>query len=566
MAKLSSAIARARAIAKRDKWPAEMVRTEADARAVLDGGCSYSPHHAALVVRFFHEFLHHSIAEWAGKPFDLLPWQKDELINPLFGWLRKDGTRRYRRGGVWIPKKQGKTTLASGICLYLLVGDGEPGAQVFSAANDRNQAAYIYRDCAAHVKQSEDLRGILDLVDSKKRINYVQQNAYYEALSADVPTKEGLNISGLVVDELHAIQDRSLWSTLAYGGASRRQPLLLSISTAGIYDPASIGWEQYRYACGVRDGTIEDWSFFSLIYEADPKADWTDPAVWQATNPSYGVTAKVEQYHEECREAQESPAKQNDFLRYRLNIWVQQNTRAIDLRVWDENDAHLIDEDDGREWYGGLDLGGSSDISAWVMVARCADDADAVDVRCRFWLPEATLSSKHPNAGLYRQWVKSGHLMTTPGNVTDERFIQAQIIEDAKRFRFIDGNIDRLFQGMRMTIELADEGVTLAPLGQGFFSMAVPTKKFLDLVTGRRLHHGANPILRWMADNVVLKRDAAGNSKVDKEKSAQKVDGIVACIMAIDRLERHMAVAPSIYDQRGIRTLGETLEAGHAEH
>ena len=555
----STTIARARAIAAKKGWPAKYVETEADALAVLDGGCYFSPKHAELVVRFFREFLHHASGEWAGQPFELLDWQKYQLIYKLFGWLRADGTRRYRRGGVWIPKKNGKTTLAAGICMYLLIGDAEPGAQVCSSANDKNQAAYIYRDMAAHVRQSPDLDAILDLVDSKKRINYVQQNAYYEALSADVPTKEGMNLSGLIVDELHSIRDRAQWSTLAYGGASRRQPLVpFSISTAGIYDPASIGWEQYQYAKGVKAGTIEDWSFFSLIYEADPKADWTQESVWKACNPAYGIITKASAFREECKEAQESPAKQNDFLRYRLNIFVQQNTRAIDLRVWDENNVHAIDEDDGREWYGGLDLGGSADISAWVMVARCTTDPDAVDVRCRFWLPAETLDSKHPNAGLYRQWAKAGLIATTPGPVTDERFIQAQIVEDAKRLRFVDGNIDRLFQGMRMAVELADEGVTLAAFGQGFFSMAAPTKKFLDLVIGRRLHHGGHPVLRWMADNVVLKRDPAGNSKVDKEKSAQKVDGIVACIMAIDRLERHAVIVPSVYEQHGIRTLGET--------
>lgn len=539
----SSTILKARAIARRQRWPSRVVRTEADAQAVLDGGCVFSVKKAEHVREFFHAFLHHSAGEWAGRPFDLLPWQWTDLVRPLFGWQRPDGTRRYRRSGVWIPKKNGKTTLASGICMYLLVADGEPGAQVFSAANDRNQAGMIYRDCAAMVRQSPDLSAVLELVESKKIVNYPSQNAYYEALSADVPTKEGLNISGLVVDELHAITNRAQWSTLAYGGAARRQPVLLSISTAGLYAPESIGWEQYLYAKGVLDGTIDDWSFLPVIYEADPAADWTSPAVWKAANPSFGITTKADHFKEECREAVESPAKQNDFLRYRLNIWVQQNIRAIDLRVWDDAPDHPIVEP-GRAWYGGLDLGGSADMSAWVLVSPCLDDDEALDVRCRFWLPEDTLRSKHPNVTLYQQWAKSGLLETTPGNVTDERFIQAAIQADAARLQLVDGNIDRLFQGMRLAIELAEEGIKLIPMGQGFLSMAVPTKKFLDLVAARRLHHAGHPILRWMANNVVLRRDSAGNSKVDKEKSQQKVDGIVACVMAIDRCERHAAAPP----------------------
>jgi len=542
-ARVSRTIAKARGIARRDGWPATMVRSELDALAVLDGGCWYDPDWAQHVIDFFRDYLRHSAGEWAGRPFELLPWQRTRLIEPLFGWRRRNRTRRYRQAGVWIPKKNGKTTLASGICMYLLVGDREPGAQVFSAANDRNQAAMIYRDCAAMVRQSPDLMRVLELVDSRKIVNYPSENAYYEALSADVPTKEGLNISGLVVDELHAIENRAQWSTLAYGGAAREQPPLISISTAGIYRPESIGWEQYTYAKNVNDGTVEDWTFLPLIYEADPAADWTKPRVWKSANPSFDITTKADQFVEECRRATEQPVKQNDFLRYRLNIWVQQSTRAIDLRVWDEAPMHDLIPG-GRAWYGGLDLGGSSDVSAWVMVSPCLDDPNALDVRCRFWLPESTLSTRHPNVALYEQWARAGLLTTTPGNVTDERFIEAQIVDDARTLQLVDGNIDRLFQGMRLAIELADEGIQLVPMGQGFLSMAVPTKKFLDLVASRRLHHLNHPILRWMANNVVLKRDAAGNSKVDKEKSPQKVDGIVATIMAIERCERHAAAPP----------------------
>jgi phage terminase large subunit-like protein len=474
-------------------------------------------------------------------------------------------SKQYLAGEGMVPTHN--TTLCAGICMYMLVGDNEPGAQVFSAANDKNQAAYIYREMASMVRQSGELSAVLDTVDTQKIIHLtewdpsrqcsVRNGAYYQALSADVATKEGLNISALIVDELHALADRTYWSTLAYGGASRRQPLVpFSISTAGIYDPASIGWEQYQFARGVRDGAIEDWSFFSLIYEADEKDDWTKESTWKSCNPSYGFTVKPDAFREECLEAQESPAKQNDLLRYRLNRWVQQNTRAIDLRVWDENRGHDALVDDERAWYGGLDLGGSADLSAWVMVGQCPDDPESVDVRCRFWLPEETLNGKHPNAGLYRQWARSGHLVTTPGNITDERFIQKQIESDAQTFHFVDGNIDRLFQGMQLTNALQEEGIVMLPFGQGFFSMAAPTKRFLDLVAARRLHHCGHPILRWMADNVVLRKDPAGNCKVDKEKSAQKVDGIVACVMALDRFDRRVVdeefAASRDFEERGL--------------
>jgi phage terminase large subunit-like protein len=532
---VSRTIAKARAVAGRDRWPARWVRTEADAQAVLDHGCYFDSEAALRFLLFAEQFCRHSKGEWAGQPFTALPWQREHWFGPLFGWKRADGTRRYRRGGVWIPKKNGKTSCASVIALYLLLGDREAGAEVYSAANDRDQAALVYREAATMVRQSPALASRLEPVDSRKVIAYKRAAAFYKALSADVPTKEGLNASGIIVDELHALKDRGLWSTLAYAGAARRQPLLLSISTAGVYDPASIGWEQYQYAVHVLDGTREDWSFFALVYEAPAKADWKSPAVWKAANPSYGVTVRADHFHEHAREAAESLDKQNDFQRYRLNIWVQQASRAIDLRVWDENSGHAPAADGERAWFGGLDLGGTSDLSAWVRVASCTADPTALDVRSQFWLPEAVVGpgSHHRNKTLYRQWADQGVLTLTPGNTADEPAIQAAILADAQACGLVSSRIDKLFQGQRLAADLNAEGVVMAAMGQGFLSMAAPTKLFFDLLAARRLHHGGDPVLRWMADNVVTRSDPAGNRKIDKARSPQKVDGIVALVMAI---------------------------------
>ena len=565
----SRTIARAKAIAKRDRWPGAWVRTEADAQAVLDGGCYFDPAAADRFLRFAAMFCRHSKGrEWAGQPVEAMPWQRQHWFGPLFGWQRRDNTRRYRRGGVWIPKKNTKTTSATVISLYLLVADREPGAEVYSAANDRDQAAMIYREAAAMVKQSPALESVLNPIDSRKRIVYEHTNSFYQALSADVPTKEGLNSHAVIVDELHALKYRALWSTLAYGGAARLQPLLLSISTAGIYDPASIGWEQYQYAKHVLDGTREDWSFFALVYEATPPEAaeqdaewWRKRSVWVKSNPAFGVTVKEDQFREHAIEAADSLEKQNDFLRYRLNIWVQQATRAIKLAVWDANHVHPLPHerlDDPRPWYGGLDLGASSDLAAWVMVATCEDDPEAVDVRARFWLPEDTLKPRtkglpeHPNVTLYRQWEKAGILTTTPGNITDERFIQAAIEQDAQRYNLVNSRIDRLFQGLRLAIELNEAGVVMAPMGQGFFGMAAPTKKFMDLITSKRFHHGGHPILRWMADNAVLRKDPAGNMKFDKERSPQKIDGIIASVEAVAGWMPQEQESESAYSDHGV--------------
>jgi phage terminase large subunit-like protein len=550
------------AIARATKagWDPAAIGDWQDVRAVLDG-CWFHAVAADHVVEFFRRYLRHSKGQWAGRAFELLAWE-EAALRRLFGWKRRDGTRRFRRGGIWIAKKNGKSTLAAGIELYLLVADHEPGAEVYSAANDRGQAGIIYDEAANMARTSPALRQRLQPVDSRKTIAFPGMAAKLQALSADVPTKEGLNAHGVINDELHARRDRGLWDTLAYAGASRRQPLNLSISTAGLADETSIAWEQYRYATNVIEGGrgrgehgLQDWAFFALIYEADPKDDWTDPATWQKANPSFGVTIDPQTFAEECREAQHEPRKENAFRRYRLNQWVQQQTRWIPLEIWDANHVHPVQASalPGAVARGGLDLGSVSDLSAWILLFDCPHDPEALDVLARFWVPEAALVSAsearrrragrrpaNPNAQLYQQWVTDGYLETTPGEVTDYDFIEAAIIEDAQRFDLRSLAIDRLFQGQAVSNHLTDEGLTVVAMGQGFLSMGAPMKEFERQWTSRRIHHGQHPILRWMAGNCEVKADPHGNLKIVKPQShdPRKVDGLVALVMALDQVTR----------------------------
>ena len=534
--------------ARRAGWDPTWIRDWQDVRAVLDG-CWYDTTAGEHVVRFFHRYLRHSKGQWAGRLFELLPWEAD-LLRRLFGWKRADGTRRFRRGGIWVPKKNGKSTLAAGIELYLLVADHEPGAEVYSGAGDRGQAGIIYAEAANMVRRSPDLRKRLQPVDSRKTIAYPGMAALLQALSADVRTKEGLNAHGIVLDELHVQRDRAFWDTLAYAGVARRQPLLLSISTAGVYDATSIAWEQYQYAKGVLEGGkpgdagIKDWAFFAVVYEADAGDDWTAEATWRTANPSFGVTIDPQTFAEECREAQTEPRKENTFRRYRLNQWVQQVTRWIPLETWDANDQHPLTAEAfaGRVAYGGLDLGSVSDLSAFVLLSECPVDEAALDVWARFWVPEAALTNtRNPNRHLYQQWVREGYLETTPGTVTDYDFIEAGILAEATRLDLRAVVIDRLFQGQEVSNHLMEEGLTVIALGQGFLSMGPPMKEFERRWTSQRMHHGAHPILRWMANNVEVKQDPAGNLKIVKpnhHSDPRKVDGLVALVMALDQVGR----------------------------
>lgn len=538
------------------------MRSEVDARAVLDGGCYFDPESGDRAVKFFHRLLRHSDGEWAGKPFILLDWQREELVTPLFGWKRKDGTRRYRRGGIWIPKKNGKSTICSGISGYLHLADREPGAEVYSAANDRAQAGIIFKHYRRMVETSPTLFkriGKDNIVPSTKTIYDPQSGSTFQSLSADAPTKEGLNIHGLIVDEIHAMKSRTLWDTLIYGGAARRQPLMLSISTAGVYDPTTIGWEQYDYARAIVQGTNDlDWAFFALIYEAEKDADWTDPDVWRQANPSFDQTVKADAFAEECREAQSAPMKQNAFRRYRLNQWVQQMTRWIPLDVWDENwdaarhEPITPETMAGRRCDGGLDIGSTSDLTAWAKVFECEDDPEAWDVLMRFWIPASSLSDeRNKNRHLYQQWVNEGWLDVTPGNVTDLDFIQAAIVEDAQKFDLREMSIDKLFQGQQLMLHLADEGISVFPLGQSPDAQGPATKEFERRWTARKIHHGGNPILRWMADNCEVKEGPNGQLKIVKPEhhnDPRKVDGLAALVGAIDRTSRHIT-SGSVYDR-----------------
>lgn len=505
---------------------------------------------AEHVLRFFG-FLRHSKGEWAGQPFVLSPWQQF-ILWVLFGWKRADGTRRFRRAYIEVPRKNGKSTMMAGIGLYLLEADGEPGAEVYSAATKRDQALITHGEATRMVKQSPALRARVKVY--KNNLNNPATASKYEPLGADADTMDGLNIHGGLIDELHAHKTRAVVDVLDTATGARRQPLIVEITTAG-YDRASICWEHHEYTRQVLEGLVQDDAWFGVIYTIDEKGDdWKDPAVWAKANPNYGVSVKPADLRDKAERAARLPAAQNAFLRLHLNVWTQQSDRWIDLDLWDENggavdEAALV----GATCYGGLDLASVSDLTAWVMVFPHGEDADALDIIARFWTPESQLTN---DANAYREqyaaWAREGWLYTTPGDAVDYQAIKRQIIADASRFRLVDMNVDRLFQGYQLSMELADEGINLFGMGQGFLSMAVPVKEFEKRLLERKLNHGGNPILRWMAGNVAVKTDPAGNLKPDKAESQGKIDGIVALIMALDRAMRRGKPGRSVYEDRGL--------------
>ena len=497
---------------------------------------------ANRAIRFFR-FLKHSKGEWAGQRFDLELWQAF-IVGSLFGWKREDGTRRFRQGFTEIARNNGKTTLAAGVGLLLLVADDEPGAEIYTAATKRDQARITHSEATRMVRQSKALRQRVRIF--KDNLNIPDTASKYEPLGADANTTSGLNLHGAIVDELHEHKTRDMVDVLETATGSRRQPLIFEITTAGLAGE-SIYNEHHDYAISILEGTIEDDTWFAYIATMDEGDDWTSRRAWAKANPNLGICVKLDDLRRKCRKAKQIPAAQNVFLRLHANVRTQQITRWIDLATWDANAEvdgrlHVIDEEKlrGRACYGGLDLGAVADLTAWLMVFPWEDNPEEVDILARFWCPEAALKDRHNRyRAQYVQWARMGLLRTTPGNATDYEFVKAAILEDAATFGLVDLNVDRLFQAHQLASDLTEEGLTVVGMGQGFLSMAAPMRTFEEKLLAGLLHHGGNPVLRWMANNVAVKHDAAGSVKPDKDESQGRIDGIVALVMALDRLMRH---------------------------
>ncbi|WP_395706995.1 terminase large subunit [Casimicrobium huifangae] len=502
---------------------------------------------AETAVRFFERLLIQSKGEWAGEPFALLDWER-HVLREVFGWKRADGTRRYRIAYIEVPRKNGKSTFCAGVALYLLEADGEPGAEVYSAAADREQAAIVFDEAKSMVSASPILSKRSQVF--KRSITVQSERSVYRVLSADAYTKHGLNAHGVVFDELHAQPNRDLWDVLKTSMGARRQPLMVAITTAG-YDRNSICWEMHEYARQVLDGTVEDASFFAYIAAAAPEDDWQDPVTWAKANPGLGVTVKLEYLQEEAKRAAQTPAYENTFRRLHLNQWTQQETRWLSIDAWDKC-AGAVDQValGGRSCYAGLDLASTTDIAALVLVFPDGEELETYDVLPFFWIPGDNIIARVRRDKVpYDAWVREGLVMATEGNVIDYEAILVKLDELAQRFDIKELAYDR-WGATKLIQSLQDRGMNVIPFGQGFASMSPPTKETLNLVLSGRLRHGGNKVLRWMANNMVVRQDPAGNVKPDKSKSTEKIDGMVATIMGIDRATRKDdAGGRSAYDE-----------------
>lgn len=518
------------------------IRTKADETAAA-AGCRFRPERAERVRSFFRKFLRHSKGEWAGQPFELLDWQYDDVFAPLFGWVGPDDTddrrvRRFRTAYIEIPKKNGKSTMAAGVGLYMLVADAEPGAEVYSSAVTKEQASIVHDEAINMVKKSKGLSSYLKINASTREIRFPKTSSIYRALASGGDAQEGKNFHCLITDELHAwkgVAGRSFYESLEFGGAARLQPLHFNITTAGD-DQLTICYEKREYAIDIAKGRIrDDISFFGYVRAADPKDDLDDPAVWAKANPSLGVTIKADRFAEELARAKAKPAAWSSFKRYRLNLWTAGGDPAFSEDGWDACAADFAESDlVGRDCWGGLDLSRTRDMTAFALVFL-GDTPGEYLLLVWNWLPRARLDDEATPAQ-FREWAEHGHLRVTEGNVTDYTVVEEFIVDDlAKRFRILELAFDPYF-AEEITQRISERtGIKRIEFAQTMANFAAPTAEFERLVIGCKMKHSGNPLLRWQAGNVAFKTDANNNKRPVKPKDIKKIDGVVAAIQALAR-------------------------------
>ena len=500
----------------------------------------------------FIENLRHTKGKWAGKRFWLLPWQ-EQLVRDIFGIVKENGKRQFRTVYVEIMKKAGKSELAAAVALYLLYADNEPSAEVYGAAADRQQASIVFDVAKQMVSMSPALMRRSKILGATKRIINHSNNGFYQVLSAEVGTKHGLNVSGMVLDEVHVQPNRELYDVLTKGsGLAREQPLYFLITTAGT-DTHSICYELHTKAQDIIDGRKHDPTFYPVIYGLREDEDWADEDNWWKANPSLGQTISIDDLRAAFNEARENPAEENVFRQLMMNQWVKQTVRWMPMEKWDAC-AFPVDpkELEGRICYGGLDLSSTSDLTAFVLVFPPPDEDGIYQVLPFFWLPEETIPIRVRRDSVpYDTWHRQGYIETTEGNVIHYGFIEKFIEDLGKKYHIREIAFDR-WGAVQMVQDLEGMGFTVVPFGQGFKDMSPPTKELMKLVLEKRIAHGGHPVLRWNIDNISVRTDPAGNVKPDKEKSTEKIDGAGALIMALDRAIRCGGPEPSVYDNRGL--------------
>lgn len=476
-------------------------------------------------IKFIEEFCRHVKGELTGQKMKLMKWEKDEVIRPLFGWKRKaDDLRRYRSLYLEVPRKNDKTTLSTAIMLYLLVADGEKGAEVYTAAGNEDQARISYGIAASMIESEPRLNSVLKCFS--RQIYYQKSDSFMRALSRESKTKHGFNAHGVIIDEVHIHEDEELIEALETSTGSRSQPLVIKITTAGIRKEGSPGWETHKHALKVKNKTIDDPTTLVVMYGADEDDDPFSSKVWKKANPGYGKSLKPYYIEAEANKAKIRPSKLNTFKRLHLNIWTGTLKDFIPDKVF-RKIGREIDwgEYEGRQCVSALDLSKGKDFTCFTLLFE--DNT----FKTNLYIPQENIHERKNSAQILT-WADQGFIKLTPGRTVDQDFIKADVMKaaeiyDLKCVAYDDWNTTKLVK------ELEDEGIQMVEVRQGYKTLSPATKAFEKMVLDEEIFHDNNPALIWQNSNVTLREDPAGNIKPDKQESTDSIDAIVTVVMCV---------------------------------
>lgn len=536
------------------KW----IRNPSDEEAVLQG-CYFDEAAAERPILFVERFCKQSIGRWKGKPLTLIDWQKD-FLRRLFGWKRADGRRRFTKVYLEVGKKNGKSTVLSALAILFEVADGEGAPEIHILAADKQQAGIVFNEAARMIEASPALKARLKVIGGslpsgriEKRIIDIENNGVILCNSSVADTKDGFNPSKVIFDELHRQPNRDLWTVYLGSMAAREEPMRISITTAG-EDESGLWHEEREHAEQINDGRTIDIEFLGVVYRADPKDDIDSPDTWRKANPSLGVTFSEEDFRRDLEQAKLNPIDLADFLRRRLNIVTRASAKFIDPAKWAlcKSTVPSIDKLRHLPCFGGGDLSAVVDLSAIVFVF--GDQERGFFIHCRCYLPEANIVDlEHKHKVPYRVWAEKGWITLTPGEAIDYDFIRRDINEVAAETDFRLMRIDPHNAIQLCTQLLEQDGLKVQTLQQGFISLNAPTKELLRLILTRKIKHDGHPVMTWCLLNAIAVEDSAGNIKLDKKKSRQKIDLAAALVDAISAATSSDASsAESVYQTRGL--------------
>jgi phage terminase large subunit-like protein len=497
------------------------------------GRFTWDPEASNRIADYLSIFRHYK-GQWAGRNFVVEDWQRF-VLGSIFGWKKPNGRRRYKHAYIEVPRKNGKTLLAAGVGLYMMAADGEAGAEVYSAATKKDQAKILWKDAKTMLEQcaEESFVRAFHTTRNPPLIECESTHSTFVPLSRESSNLDGLNPHCILADELHAWKDPDLWNVLNSALGSRAQPLFLQITTAG-YVREGICRAQQRHVKSILNGTYEGENYFGFIASADDDDDETSERTWRKANPNWGVSVLVDGMRESYELAQSNPDLRLDWRVKRLNIWAAVAKEWLPMRHWKNCRREIeLQELEGARCFAGLDLAQVRDLSALVLYFPPAGEIAEATIIPFFWCPEENIRERSKTDRLpYYTWTERGLIRATPGNVTDYRVIERDILEIAGRYKLEAIAFDRTFSGA-IVQNLTESGIEMLQHGQGFRDMSAPSKELERLVVGEKVNHLGHPILTWMAEHCVTAIDAAGNIKPDKGKSEEKIDGISALVMAI---------------------------------